>query len=116
MTNNYNFFQVLTNNITNTLVKNVPVFILFIKKLFQKVSKEEIAEIIQSEYTGQYNRKIWFLYEWLMQELLPIPDLNIKNFVPLIDEELQYASQFSLNSSRHRIQNNLPGTVIFVQW
>jgi Fic family protein len=87
--------------------------LLFFKKLFQKVSKEEIAEIIQSEYTGQYNRKIWFLYEWLMQELLPIPDLNIKNFVPLIDEELQYASQFSLNSSRHRIQNNLPGTVNF---
>lgn len=87
--------------------------LLFFKKLFQKVSKKEIVKIIQSEYTGQYNRKIWFLYEWLMKELLPIPDLTFKNFITLIDEELQYASPVSMNSSRHRIKNNLPGTVNF---
>ncbi len=87
--------------------------LLFFKKLFQKVPTEEIVEMIQSEYTGQYNRKIWFLYEWLMQELLPIPDLTLKNFVPLIDEELQYGSPVTVNSSRHRIKNNLPGTVNF---
>ena len=58
-------------------------------------------------------RKVWFLYEWLIQDLLPIPDLTIKNYIPLIDEELQYASSVSANSSRHRIKNNLTGTVNF---
>ena len=46
--------------------------LLFFKKLFQTISKEEITNIIQGEPTGQYSRKIWFLYEWLMQEQLPL--------------------------------------------
>ena len=87
--------------------------LLFFKKLFQNVSKEEIISIIQSEYTGQNNRKIWFLYEWLMEERLPIPDLKFKNIVPLVDEKLQYCSYAGINSTRHRIRNNLPGTINF---
>lgn len=87
--------------------------LLFFKKLFEKISKQKVIDLIQTEYSGQYARKIWFLYEWLMNEQLPIPDLSIKNLVPLIDEKLQYASQVSINSSRHRIKNNLPGTVNF---
>lgn len=87
--------------------------LLFFKKLFQSISKDEITNIIQGEPTGQYSRKIWFLYEWLMQEQLPIPDLTIKNFIPLVDEELQFASPVSTNSSRHRIKNNLSGNVDF---
>lgn len=87
--------------------------LLFFKKLFEKIPKEEVTKMIQKEYTGQYARKIWFLYEWLMKETLPIPDLNIKNFIPLVDEKIQYALTKNINSSRHRIKNNLPGTVNF---
>jgi hypothetical protein len=87
--------------------------LLFFKKLFEKISQRQVIELIQTEYTGQYARKIWFLFEWLMNQRLPIPDLKIKNFVPLIDEELQYTSPISINSNRHRIKNNLPGTVNF---
>lgn len=87
--------------------------LLFFKKLFEKLDQSEIVKIILSEYSGQYIRKIWFLYEWLMQKKLPIADLTIKNFVPLLDEKLQYASNVSINSSRHRIRNNLPGTSSF---
>lgn len=87
--------------------------LLFFKKLFQKVAKEEITSMVQSEPTGQYSRKIWFLYEWLMQEKLDIPDLAIKNFIPLIDEDIQFGLSNSVNSSRHRIKNNLPGTIDF---
>lgn len=108
------------NAIEDTLYKHLVfalkyegINLLFFKKLFQSVSKEEITKIIQGEPTGQYSRKIWFLYEWLLQEQLPIPDLTIKNFIPLVDEELQFASPISTNSSRHRIKNNLAGTVDF---
>jgi hypothetical protein len=87
--------------------------LLFFKKLFEKLGQAKIVQLINAEYTGQYIRKIWFLYEWLMKEQLPIADLTFKNFVPLLDEELQYASSTGINSSRHRIRNNLPGTVNF---
>jgi Fic family protein len=87
--------------------------LLFFKKLFERLEQQEIVELIMAEYTGQYIRKIWFLYEWLMQKKLPIDDLKFKNFVPLLDEKLQYTSEISINSSRHRIRNNLPGTMNF---
>lgn len=87
--------------------------LLFFKKLFERIDQSEFVTIIMSEYSGQYMRKIWFLYEWLMQKKLPIADLTFKNFIPLLDDKLQYASTLSINSSRHRIRNNLPGTVNF---
>lgn len=79
-----------------------------LKSLFSKISGSDIKKIITLEPTGQYSRKIWFLYEWLMDKTLSIPDLKIGNFVDLIDPKLQYPGP-SQNSKRHRIRNNLPG-------
>lgn len=87
--------------------------LLFFKKLFEKIPEETIATLVQIEPQGQYSRKIWFLYEWLLQKELSIPDLGTGNFVSLLDEELQFALSIGVNSSRHRIKNNLPGTVGF---
>lgn len=87
--------------------------LLFFKKLFQKIEKAAIENWVKSEPLGQYSRKIWFLYEWLLQEQLEIADLKEGNYVQLVDEEQQYTSNSSINSPRHRIRNNLPGTVNF---
>src|SRR5665647_3343322 len=86
--------------------------LLFFRFLFSKLKREEVIEILQIEPTGQYSRKIWFLYEWLTGDILPIPGMQMKNFVPLIDEEIQFAVK-GKRSSRHRILNNLPGTPEF---
>ena len=83
--------------------------LLVLKKLFEKLPEEEIAELVQIEPVGQYSRKIWFLYEWLFGKQLPLPDLKKGNFVPVINDKLQYAVK-GTRSSRHRIINNLPGT------
>lgn len=86
---------------------------LFIfKRLFEKLEKEELKTIIQAEIQGQYSRRIWFLYEWLMGAKLDIPDLKTGNLVSIIDEKLQYAIP-GTRSPRHKIINNLPGTVDF---
>jgi Fic family protein len=45
--------------------------------------------------------------------LLGVPDLKEGNYILLIDEDMQYASPVSSNSSRHRIKNNLPGNINF---
>ncbi len=67
--------------------------LLFFKKLFEKVKGAEIIELLGIEPQGQYSRKIWFLYEWLMQKkrahLL---------FVPL--SEVIYLAYYIIPSSR----------------
>ena len=87
--------------------------LLVLKKLFEEIGQETIKSILKIEPTGQYSRKIWFLYEWLMQEEIHVEvDLKKRKYIPLLDEKLQYAVK-SEESKRHKILNNLPGTVDF---
>jgi len=83
--------------------------LLIFKKLFEILPKNEIEAIIQQEVQGQYSRRIWFLYEWLMATKLNLPDLKTGNLVPVIDEKLQYTID-GVSSPRHKVINNLPGT------
>ncbi len=83
-----------------------------LKPLFEQIEPEMIAEIVRSEPTGAYSRRIWFLYEWLCNETLDIEDASQGNFVPLINDTLQYPGP-SHDSRRHRVRNNLPGTRAF---
>jgi len=87
--------------------------LLAFKKLFETLQPSIIEEWIRKEPQSQYGRRIWFLYEWLMQKSLQVPDLREGNYIPLLDEKQQYASPKSINSSRHRIKNNLTGNVSF---
>ena len=77
--------------------------------LFQAIEAKEIQEIICSEPTGSYSRRVWFLWEWLQEKQLDIEDARAGNFVPLVNSKLQYEGR-SYPSKRHRVRNNLPGT------
>ena len=83
-----------------------------LKALFEAIGSQDIAEIVRSEPTGAYSRRIWFLYEWLCEEELDLADAPLLKFVPLIDDTLQYGGS-PRNSKRHRVCNNLPGTRAF---
>jgi len=93
-------------------IKYEGINLLFFKKLFQQLSKSDISQLVTREPTGQYSRKIWFLYEWLMQDVLDIADIKKGNYVTLLDDRLQYAIKGTY-SKRHHIINNLPGTPDF---
>ena len=82
---------------------------LFIfKKLFEKIDATDWESWIGNEPTGQYSRRIWILYEWLMNKELQLPDLKTGNYIDLVDDNLQYGTD-PITSKRHRVRNNLPG-------
>ena len=86
--------------------------LLIFKKLFEVLKKTELEEMIQQKIQGQFSRSIWFLYEWLMESKLNLPDLKTGNLVPIVDEKLQYGID-GVSSPRHKIFNNLPGNKDF---
>ena len=86
--------------------------LLLFKKLFEKISQKDVMSLVQLEPTGQYSRKIWFLYEWLLEKELDIKDLRKRKYIPLLDVKMQYAIKGE-ESGRQKIINNLPGTVNF---
>jgi hypothetical protein len=87
--------------------------LLFFKNLFERIPKQKLLDLLQIEPMGQYTRRIWFLYEWLMQAELPLPNLKTGNYVLLLNDKLQFGINNGIRSNRHRIINDLPGTVDF---
>ena len=83
-----------------------------LKKLFQCTKEESIIDMVRNEPTSQYSRRAWFLYEWLMRKRLEISDLKTGTYVEIVNPQLQFSAS-SINSTRHRIKNNLPGTPEF---
>jgi len=79
-----------------------------LKALFKVIDDQEIINIIANEPTSSYVRRVWFLYEWLMEKVLAIPDSKPLGLVDVIDPKLQYAGSIQI-SKRHRVRNNLPG-------
>lgn len=76
--------------------------------LFDAILGHEIYSIVANEPTGNYSRRIWFLYEWLSGKELKLKDIDTGNFVDVLNPK-QYYTSFQGVSKRHRVNNNLPG-------
>ena len=86
--------------------------LLILKKLFQEIKQSEIEAIVEGQPTGRNSRRIWFFYEWLIDEKLDVKDAKSGNYVEAIDPDLQYPGPKE-RSKRHRVWNNLPGNKNF---
>lgn len=81
--------------------------------LFRTIEPADIAAIIQATPTGAFARRLWFLYEWLTDTELDIPDPGKVRSVGAVDPELQIALSRGTPSPRHKVVDNLPGTRLF---
>lgn len=71
------------------------------------LDKSELERWVLSKRTGVYNRKLWFLFEWLIGPL-DLEDLSTANYVDLLDPDKYYTAE-SRPSRRHRVNENLLG-------
>ncbi len=93
-------------------LKNEGLDLAVLKRLFAAVTPAEIEAIVRAKPTGGYARRLWFLYEWLLDRRLDLPDARTGNYEPVVDPQQQWAIPGE-NSPRHRVRNNLPGTPAF---
>ncbi len=104
------------NTLYNNLVFSIKyegIDLLFFRKLFESLDELVVEEMIRNEPLSQFSRRIWFLYEWLTQRKLNLPDLKKGNYISLLNGNMQYTIGKGDNSLRHRVRNNLPGTKDF---
>ena len=83
-----------------------------LKRLFALIGPDEVEAVALSKPTGTYARRIWFLYEWLLDQRLNLPDAENGSYVRVVDTKQQFAIH-GQTSPRHRLWNNLPGTPSF---
>lgn len=77
--------------------------------LFRTIGKKIILDHIRSKPTGKYARRLWFFYEFLTGERLPLDDLKRGNYIDLIEPEKYYTRLPSARVRRQRVNENLPG-------
>lgn len=80
-----------------------------LKRLFAAVAPEAIEAIVNAKPTSSYARRLWFLYEWLLNKMLSLPDAKTGTYAQVVDTTQQWAIS-GVTSTRHRVRNNLPGT------
>ena len=73
----------------------------------------EIQRYVESNHTGKYARRLWFLYEFLTGKTLPLDDLTKGNYVELLDPKEYYTAATSRHVKRQRINDNLLGGAKF---
>jgi len=83
--------------------------LVVLKRFFEAVDQAELEIIIQAKPNSSYMRRIWFLYEWLLNQQLDIPDAKTGTYTKIVDPKLQWAIK-GTTSTRHRVRNNLPGS------
>ena len=93
-------------------LKHEGINLAIIKQVFFNIEPQAILNYILTAPTGKYVRKIWFLYEYLMNKKLPIENLSRSSYVSLLDSDQYYCGP-GHKSSRHRVVNNLLGNVQF---
>ncbi|MBU4525742.1 MAG: Fic family protein [Desulfomicrobium sp.] len=77
--------------------------------LFEKVPGNEVATWIASKPQGKYARRIWYLYEFLTNTRLPLPDLTSGNYIPVLEQALYYTVPGRRVARQRVIDNQLGG-------
>lgn len=80
--------------------------------LFKVIQPEVIENWVRAEPTGQYARRIWFLFEWLTGRRLGLPDAPRAPYAAILDTSQEYATRGE-TITRYRVRNNLPGSPDF---
>ncbi|MBN3828807.1 cell filamentation protein Fic [Burkholderia sp. Ac-20384] len=87
----------------------------FLARLFARSGPGFVQDWIDSEPTGQYARRAAFLYEWLTDGELSVPERLGGNYVDVLDDAKVVTSSRDriVKNPRWRVNDNLPGTRYF---
>jgi len=85
----------------------------YLKQIFFHIAEEDLVEYINARPISKHTRRVWFFYEFLTGNKLPIKDLSRGNYVEALDSGKHYAATPGVRVKRQRIVNNLLGDVRF---
>ncbi len=91
-------------------IKHEVIDLLVLKLILKQFPKEELTYYISTNPKRILSKKIWFYYEFLLGEELPLEDLPVGKYDDLLDDKKYFTKKYPLKSKRHKINNNLLGT------
>ncbi|MYG48580.1 MAG: cell filamentation protein Fic, partial [Gemmatimonadales bacterium] len=78
-------------------------------RLFQEAVEDDLVKYVRSKPNGKYARRMWFFYEFLTGETLPLDDLKRGNYIELLEPGEYYTISSPRRIRRQRVYDNLLG-------
>lgn len=96
-------------------VKNEGINLEVLRALYAVVDPNDLAALIKERPFGRTHRRVWFFYEWLTGQELPLPPLQQGTYEPALDPRLHVAlpNAEATRAKRPRVLNNLLGSATF---
>ncbi len=85
----------------------------YLSAIFQVIDINELTAFIKEQPTSTIRRCIWYIYEWLMEKRLELPDLTSVSYTKLLLDKYYYTSNQSIRDKRTKVENNLIGNKDF---
>ncbi len=80
-----------------------------LSKILPAIGAESIKRWVQATPHGKYTRRIWYLFELLTGQRLPLADLKAGNYVDLLEHDEYFVLDTPTQVRRQRINDNLLG-------
>ncbi len=77
--------------------------------VFAAAGAPRITACIKSKPTGKYSRRIWYLYELITGDRLPLDDIKKCGYVDLLDPSVYFTAVPATRVRRQCVNDNLPG-------
>ena len=90
-------------------LKHEALDLLVLSRVLGRMGPEAVTDIVGANPARQHARQLWFLYEWLTGERLPLPDLaSGGHYVPLLDPAQHFLGEPAswVRSPRHKVLGN----------
>ncbi|EWH08084.1 Fic family protein [Catenovulum agarivorans DS-2] len=91
-------------------IKHQGIRLHFFAAIFKVVDVVEFTNFIQQKPNSKYNRVLWYLYEWITDKKLELPDLKSGNYINLFEDEFYYTVHNGEKDKRTKVINNAIGT------
>jgi hypothetical protein len=78
-------------------------------KIFPAIGAESVARWVQATPQGKYTRRIWYLFELITGQRLPLADMTAGNYVDLLERDEYFVLDTPTQVRRQRINDNLLG-------
>jgi hypothetical protein len=95
-----------------TAIQYQGIRLAYLVPIFEELDPMLLTCFIRERFSSVSRRCIWYLYEWLTDEVLQLDDSK-SNYAPLLDEQYYYTAAIGVKNSRTRIINNMIGNKSF---
>lgn len=83
-----------------------------LRRLFHRIDRERLAARVESQPISKYLRRLFFLFERLTGDRLPIADLTKGTYTPVLEPDAYFVAA-GRQVPRHRVVDNLLGDAGF---